>query len=334
MTTYDQQSLADLNDRTRYELWLLEAAYAIADEILFPEWPDQIVYPANGDAPSSKVFMSGNVTLGDWRPKFLKVGAPLIFVTTFKLLDMLIEWVLDQNGVPSKHQFKYKKAALRDQLQFPPCVASRDWLQERLVGLYGHLEPLRGTIVHARHFKSSDGALHVSSSKGNTVGPVVTLEPKDLRSLAVFLISVLRYVSGSWELDAYREKFLRRSLDELAHLHHLPSLGQQSPRFLTVRVYTAQWESIEVDIARIRHDVRRMCPGQDSLFDLRIVAVTPDGRASAYCIPWSELRLEGDRFVRRFTELSTYHTDVPSDVEPSRVAQDLKVNPPEKRVTS
>ena len=194
---------------------------------------------------------------------------------------------------------------------------------------------MRGTVVHSRHFKTLDGSLRVSSTKGNTVGPVVTIEPKDLRSLAVFVVSVLRYIDGSWELNAYREIFLRRSLDELAHLHHLPSLGQQPPRFLTVRVYTAQRESIEVDIARIRHDVKRMCSGQDTLFDLRVVHVTPDGGASiAYCLPWSEIRLEGDRLVRRFKELSRYHSEVPSDVEPSQVAQDLKVNPTDKRVTS
>ena len=264
MPAYDPQSLADLSDRTQYESWLIEAVYAIADESLFPEWPDQMVYPASGGEPSLGVFGRGNIVIGDWRPHFLQVGAPLIFVTTFKLLDMLAEWMLNENGLRSTHRFAQKISALKDPRVFPPAIASRDWLRERLVGLYEHLEPLRGTVVHARHFKTSDGALRVSSSKGNTVGPEVTFAPKELRSLSVLVVSVMRYIDGTWKLDPYREKLLRRSLDELAHLHRLPSLGQEPPRFLTVRVYSIQLESVEVNIARIRHDVRKMCPGQDA----------------------------------------------------------------------
>lgn len=221
MPAYDQQTVRDLAEATQYESWLLEAAYSIAeDSLFFSEWPDQIIYPPKGgEPPPLSIFGRCNAVIGDWRPEFLRVGAPLIFVTTFKLLDMLVEWVLSQNGQTSNYRFAQKINALRGSLIFPPFIASRGWLQERLIALYERLDPLRGTIIHARHFNTADGALNVSSSRGNNVGPIISLAPNEIRLLTVFIVSVLRYVGGTWQPSIYREKLLRRALDELAHLH-------------------------------------------------------------------------------------------------------------------
>ena len=118
---------------------------------------------------------------------------------------------------------------------FPPLIESRPWLRERLIALYKELDPLRGTIIHDRHFQATGGTLEVSSSKGGTIGPVVTFSPDDLRNFAVVLVSLLRYLEGTWTMDLFQEKRIRCALDELVHLHRLPSLGQLPPGFLTVR---------------------------------------------------------------------------------------------------
>lgn len=271
MPAYDQQSVRELAEATQYESWLIEAAFSIAEDSLFPERPDQMIYPARGGMAPLAIFGRANFVIGDWRPEFLRVGAPLIFVTTFKLLDMLVEWVLSQNGRKSNYRFVQKIAALKASPTFPPFIAYRGWLQERLIALYERLDPLRGTIIHARHFKTSDGALDVSSSRGNNIGPTISLTHQEIRSLAVFIVSVLRYVEESLRLDIYREKLLRRASDELAHLHGLPSLNQPPPHSLTVRVYFIRKDSVTIDVARIRHDVSTHLPGHDVMFDLRLI---------------------------------------------------------------
>jgi len=43
MPAYDQQSVRDLAEATQYESWLLEAAFSIAEDSFFPEWPDQMI---------------------------------------------------------------------------------------------------------------------------------------------------------------------------------------------------------------------------------------------------------------------------------------------------
>ena len=76
-------------------------------------------------------------------------------------------------------------------------------------------------------------------------GSASPLMPTDLRNLALVLVSLMRYLEGTWAMDLLREKRLRRALDELAHLHALPSLGQLPPASLTVRVYVAENDPIE-----------------------------------------------------------------------------------------
>ena len=324
MPAYDLQSIGDLAEATQYESWLLEAAYSIVEDELFPEWPDQMIYPASGGTPRLAIFGRANGVIGDWRPEFLRVGAPLIFITTFKLLDMLVEWVLAQNGHTSTYRFSQKIATLKTNLTFPPFLASRSWLKERLIALYERLDPLRGTIIHARYFKTTDGALDVASSRRNNVGPTISLAPKEIRSLTVFILSVLRYVDGSWQPDIYREKLLRRTLDELAHLHGLSSMNQLSPHSLTVRVYFVHKESVTINIARIRREVSAQLPDHDVVFDLRLVAIQPDGSsAAAYLLPWAMLRHETGSILLQLAKIADYRTELPPDFDARAVMREL-----------
>ena len=195
--TFDSTAFLRLAERTEYESWLLEAIYVIVEEELFPSWPDAVVYPIDKSKAQFFAHARGNAFIGDWRPGFLNAGAPLVFVSTFKLLDMLTEWVLEENGVPPTFRFQEKLRQLEASPVFPPLIESRSWLKERLVGFYRTLEPFRGTIVHDKHFTAQDGAIRVSSSKSGVVGPVVEISSGHLRALALTIVSVLRYIDDT-----------------------------------------------------------------------------------------------------------------------------------------
>ena len=179
--SFGPTELADLGDRTDYEAWLLEAVYEITDQRIAVENVDELIYPPSGQPPTQTIYGVGNITIGDWRPGFLEAGAPLVLVTAFKLLDMLLEWVLSANGHRSTHEFVKKIKLLKGSVQFPPLIGCRPWLRERLIALYEKLVPLRGTIIHERHFKSSGGSLQVSASKGTDTSPT-PLQVRQIKS--------------------------------------------------------------------------------------------------------------------------------------------------------
>ncbi|MBC7705771.1 MAG: hypothetical protein H7274_17740 [Rhodoferax sp.] len=335
-SAYGQASFDDLKERTQYESWLLEAAYDITGAPIVMDWPDQVIYPANGTTPVLGAFMRGNLILGDWRPQFLEIGAPLVFVTSFKLLDMLIEWVLVQEDQSPPYQFAKKITALKRGVTLPPFLTVRQWLWDRLLGLYERLTPFRNTIIHARYFETSNGTLHVSDLKSSFANSEITLSSQDLRSFAVLAVSLIRYVDGIWQVDhAVKEKHLRRTLDELEHLHGLPTLGQKPPRFLTVRVFTNLTDFIRVDLPRIRRDVIRLCPDDDVAFNLRVVVLESDGgKARAYLFPWNEISEENAPLIRAVKDIAHQKIPLPENIDYHRISQELTADCSGHRIAS
>jgi hypothetical protein len=312
--TFDADAVLRLSERTEYEAWFLEAVYAISEQELFPVWPDAVIYPINHKEAKFFGYGRGNIVIGDWRPGFLNAGAPLVFISSFKLLDMFVEWVLEENGTPSTYRFQDKLRHLESSPTFPPRVESRDWLKRRLIGLYRNVEPLRGTIIHDRHFTSTGGAIRVSSSRGGTVGPVVELSAAELRILALTIISVLRYTDGSWSLDDVRDRTLRHDLDALVALHGQPLLGQRRPFHTRVRVYSADEDPRRVDPTAIKADLAARYLDQDCSFDLLVVVVTSGAVVDAYLFPWA-LFVVADPDWSRGINAEHYRTAIPADID-------------------
>jgi plasmid stabilization system protein ParE len=289
-TFFNAQSMQELRDRIGYEDWLLESVYKLAEDELFPDWPDAVVYELGALAPVATVYGRANILLGDWRPGFLDAGAPLVFTATFKLLDMLFEWILEKNGVRADFRFAQKLLQLQAPgLQYPSILKSRQWLVEGLKALYSEAEPLRGTIIHSRHFESTNGSLRVASSKRGDVGQVVALDANDLRGFAQLCVSMLRFLQQDWTLSEHRDKVLRWQLDGLVKLHKLTPLGQREPRHTRVRWYTIDPRIQNVDVGRIRRDIEAQNPGQDMSFDLRVVVLSGKQPITAYLVPHEDL---------------------------------------------
>lgn len=325
---YTPKAVIDLRDRTEYEASFLEMVYEVADLRLIPGSGDAWVYPPYGGPPQCTIFGAAHIKIGDWRPGFLDAGAPLVLVTAFKALDMLLEWVLEQNGHTKTFRFVQKIAALKTGVVFPLLIQARPWLQDRLVALYEQLEPLRGTIIHDRAFKSEKGTLHVSRTRSGTSGPVATIDGQALRNFSLLMVALLGAFHGTWTLDAYLEKRLRKALDEISHLHQMPSLGQRQPWFLNVRVYVEDQDPIDIDLAKIRADLNNRPGNADPVFDLRLVVVARDGpTATAFLIPFDEIET-ASRVTKSRADLSPYACALPTDVKAGDVALALGLMAP------
>lgn len=317
-SAFGKTALIQLAERTEYETWLLEDVYRLVEQELFPTWPDAVVYPLDNSKAYFFVHGCAKIAIGDWRPGFLNAGTPLIFVSTFKLLDMLFEWVLEENGVSSTYRFQQKLNHLKASLALPPLLESRLWLKERLIGLYRTLEPLRGTIIHDKHFTVTDGAIRVSSSKKGIIGAEIEISATNLRKLAVSIVSVLKYLVEDWPLDEFREKVLRHDLDELVMFHHLPLLGQKAPFHTCVRVYSTASDPFQVDLETIQRDLAVKYADQDYSFDLRILLVKNNAVVDAYLFPSALFASTGSDWSNSI-DAHQYRTPIPGDINPQHL---------------
>lgn len=318
-------ALAELTERTSYEAYLLEAIYSIAANPLLTEGIDDVVFPPDGGPAAQFIHGMASISLGDWRPGFLAVGAPLIAVTAFKLLDMIMEWILTLNGEHKTYRYKAKINILKEpRIAFPPLIQLRPWLHDFLIALYENLEPLRGTIIHNSDFTSTEGTLQVTSTKGATPGPAIIISQSALRNLSVIAVMMVRCLEGNWELDVYSEKRIRYLLDSLAFLHGRPPLGQLEPTYKRLRVYVLDEDPIEIDL---RHIVEMAAWGrvnQDVVYDLRIVAVSSEGNSmTVYQIKYEELQKLGSRLLATRAQLDKSVDPILEQINLKNIAQQL-----------
>lgn len=319
---FDTNSLIKLRERTEYETWFLEAVYTLVEQELFPTLSDGVIYPVDISKTQFFAHMRGNIKLRDWRPGFLNAGSPLVFVTTFKLLDMLIEWILEENGFQSNFRFHEKLKQLKESPIFPSVIESRVWLKERLIGLYSELEPFRGTIIHDKRFTATDGALRVASSKKGVIRVPIEISAAHLRKLAIIIVSVLKYIDGSWDINDFREKTLRHDLDELITLHGLSSLGQKPPFHTCVRVYLTGTDPLLVDLMAIRRDLDEKYVNKDYSFDLRVLMVSDDSVVDAYFFPWSIVAVPSADWSQT-VNAQQYKTMIPNDIKPEHLRNNV-----------
>lgn len=302
-----QESLERLRERVQYEDWLLESVYRLVEQDLFPHWPDELIFRLGQVKPEKHTFARASIDLFDWRDRFLNVGAPLIFVSAFKLLDMMFEWILAENDREVGFRFQKKVDESKQKgLCYPAFFNEKDWLVERMQAIYELAAPLRGTIIHDRAFHSDGGHLEVAPTKGEKVGEAVRLESADLRAMAQVCVSVLRYVTGEWTLTPYREKLLRWHLDQLSKLHRLGTLGQLPPKHLTARWETTGSGISKAQLSCVREEASRSWPTCDITFDLRLVRYEGGSTPRAFLIPWAAL----DR-LHTISDLSPFAAELP-----------------------
>lgn len=317
-----------LSGSTEYESYLLEAVYSIANQPLVTGRPDELTYSLTTDSPHFTRFASINVNLGDWRPGFIKAGAPLIFTTAFKLLDMLVEWILLSNGQKPDYKFMRKMSQLKRPLALPSQMQTRPWFFESIVSLYTELAPLRGTVIHQRHFKSEDGNLFVSASKGGTTGEAVPISADELRTLSQVVVTAVRFLEGTWEMDEFGGKLLASCLDTLARLHKLPMTGQRTPILLKVRLFRKVGDDLLIDVDKIRRDADQNSPGSESMFDVEaIVLVSTESKLAAYRLPWRLFRDGTHSYSASRTTLEQYAMPIPDDINEQETIKALRARP-------
>lgn len=314
---YTSQIITDLTDRTIYEAWVLEAVYNLTDFPIAVSDNDNWIYPANGGQPTAHHYATAHLVIGDWKPQFLEVGTPLVFVATYKLLDMVVEWVLHQNVSPVPWRFVDKIAALGRQVVFPALIENRTWLRNGLTALYEELAPLRNTVIHSRSFQSNNGTLSVTPDRGKFANQNVTLDASVIRTFAVLMVSLIRFLEGTWIMDSFQEKRLRRALDELQYLHSLATLGQKVPVFQSVRIFVPDEDPIRVNVERARNDLAARYATNDVVIGIRIVAVARDGQtATAYQVGPDQLQNVGTHLDSTRAALAGFSVPLPDDIEP------------------
>ncbi|MBM3301828.1 MAG: hypothetical protein FJY85_17990, partial [Deltaproteobacteria bacterium] len=277
MGMYEAKAQRILLDKLGYEIWLLDFLAERHD--MFEGGTDISMIKITSDEPVATISVGVTDYIGaDAAQSIMDAVAPLTFMASYKMIDMIFEWILEENyrsgnisKVPWPYSDKLKLLADRSRIQFPPLFLSQQYLHNYSEALFCQLLPYRNVIVHDNSFSVSNGTLTLSSPKDGTS---LTLSRVQIGCLVRFVVALGRALAGIIVVDTHMDKLLRYHLDVLVAAHGLPAFKQQIPLLVRVELTVLKrGDCFPANLKQVRDNLRRMLPGRDVDFDLTVLAV-------------------------------------------------------------
>lgn len=304
---YDKAACVRLSDKTEYELWLLKFLSGSEDQ------PEIDMVLSNRDPRAHVYLRTGDtVTLGLGRAlDVMDRMSPLVFTAAYKMLDMIFEWMLEENfdagaisanKPPSWWSFERKAEQIQTlpHGSFPPLMQSAPHFRERLVALYVRLLGYRNEIVHRNSFRVHDGKLEVTHEAKGSV-EVLELGRGELGALVRLGVETVLLLVGSAPFGTEATKRLGYHFDQIEKLHGLGRLGQRKPLLLNVRLNVAEERgAFPADLGTVRRRVIQTHPDADVLLGLTVIGLVGGKPSIAWRFPVDSVP-SGDEFVLHAT---------------------------------
>ena len=250
-----------------YEHWILDFLEKRYDS------PDKKVIEITSGKPSSTMCLDSGTVYVFPGSTFLNHIMPLTVIVSFKVLDMIFEWILEENNkrVPQGFLKKLKRLEQEADLQLPPLFESQPYLYSYSKALFCQLRPYRNKVVHENGFSVCGNALTLSNSEDGTI---LTLSSKQVACLVRFVCALVRAISGEMVISDYKNKMLQHYLDILAPVHGRPTFNQQEPCFVQVEFKVPKCGAgFPADLKQVRDALELKFPKQEVIFDLKVRAM-------------------------------------------------------------
>lgn len=153
---FDAIARTALEEMLGYERYLLKACNE-AIRLSRGIWgPTTIVIPDDGP---NQVCLQITDSIGDTGASMTHRMSPLIFAAAYKLLDMVVEWTIRENGLNCPYQFAQKVAIIDNtpSLIYPDFIQADAALRDVLVDLFKTALPYRNAITHNKWGSSEPG---------------------------------------------------------------------------------------------------------------------------------------------------------------------------------
>ncbi|MFN0019478.1 MAG: hypothetical protein ACKVP0_14555 [Pirellulaceae bacterium] len=242
------------------------------------------------DAVPHSLLLGVEDTIGDTGAGMVRELSPLVFTASYKLLDMVFEWTISENGLTCPFQFE-KKIRIVNQntsLQYPDFLGTDPSLRAAFIALYKELTPYRNAITHNRWGRAVNGCLEFDFHRdGKHYQKVVPFEAVLAMGDCAELLATMLVTQLS---DVNRTDTLRWLLDRLATFHGQPLFNIGKPRYFEVirRTVLPALGPVAVDLQQIRSMIQRQASGSPATYDLTVFAdATP--QPVVWKIPFAQI---------------------------------------------
>ena len=224
-----------LRTKLDYEIWFLSFLEKNYDRVQGKDDPP-VVELTSGDEFCNVEMVSEDYLSPLYNATIINTMMPFTFMASFKTLDMIFEWIIEENFTTVPRPFK-ELLKKESNLQLPTLFDSQPYLYTYAKALFCQLLPYRHEIVHKNSFSVSEDALTLSSSEQGTS---LILSSKQIDYLVRFVRALVRALVGDITIDRNKDMLLRYYLDVLGPVHGLDTFNQQVPLFCACQAHCAQ----------------------------------------------------------------------------------------------
>lgn len=288
MPNYDNISKDRLIEMLDYEIWLLE--HISKTQVLFQGGADISTIRLNNKDKVATVDVKIQEHVGAGHViQIIDSIAPLVFASSYKVLDMIFEWILEENrnfGIIPKVPWKFcEKISLisSTNLKYPPLFISNPYLKKYTFAFFKNLLPYRNEIIHHHNFTVSEEKITLFDSKSSNR---LVLDRTQLGYLVRIVVATAKALSGNLNFDKFVDCIFKYYLDHLTTIHNQASFGQNYPLLLNIELTVPKEEDIfNADLKFVRETVQKIHPYSDVIFNLIIIVKEEERQLAKWCFP-------------------------------------------------
>lgn len=281
MNVYDQTAQSRLKEKLDYELWLLDFLSKTQETFEGGSNISTITLTKGQAGTKTDLFLTDSIS-SRGAMKVMDKMMPLTFTASYKILDMIFEWILEKNKEIGNLQkiprgFKEKiKIISSAQLIYPPLLQSEPYIRNYLFALYSNLLKFRHEIVHKNNFSVLNGKLRVETIKNSQLYSI-ELDRGELGAFVRTVVAVANILTGVLPFGEQEDCLLKYYLDRIRKLHRLAAFGQKKPILVNVRIKVPEERGVfPVDVKFVREQISRIHPNVDVLFNLKVIGLVDD----------------------------------------------------------
>lgn len=320
MTTYNQAAQMRLREKLDYELWLLDFLSNTEETFTGGKELSTITLMNRQAGAHTELILTDSIG-SRGAMEVMNAMSPLTFTASYKILDVIFEWILEENytvgNIKDKIPWEFSKKIekIKDyepQLIYPPLIQSEPYIKDYLLALYDNLLKFRNEIIHNNKFSVTQGKLKVTAIKK---GQLYTLEldQSELGAFVRIAVAVAYLLTGIMSFGRKEDRLLKYYLDQIQKLHGLSGFNQAKPLLVHVRLKVPIEEGIfPADLKFVRQEIRRIHPNADVLFTLEIIGLVNDEPCIAWLLPIDAVP-ETDLLELRSNSLAEYRTSLPEE---------------------
>lgn len=275
-----------------YELWLIDnigisqIPYEGGNEV-------STIQIKNEETPATIVSEFKDSMGNSFEDYALTTLSPLTFVTVFKIIDMVMVWVLNINkeagtidSVPKNFEPKADMMLKTDDIIFPKLNSEIDYWKY-FKALYNQLRPYRNSIVHGNHFTATSIPLKIIH---DILGTELTLPPSELGFLVKIVITIINWVIDDSDITEYTEQIVQHHLDQLHRIHIQKQFKVDLPKFINVELtITDKLEPYEINLDYVKRQITKVFGSPREFINLTISIIEGNTLIKEWYFPSNEV---------------------------------------------